>query len=463
MRMVLLTSGLVILFTCAMFVTYEVVTFKQTVARQLNILGKAIAQNSTAALAFDNAERRARGARGVQRGSAHRVGGAVRQVRRAVRVVSGRHRARRPAGQAAGGWLPFRGRGTSSASSPCSSNGEVLGTLFVKSDLQAIDRALRGYALITALVIALAVLLAYFVARTAAVARSRGRCWSSPRPRARYPTSTTTACARNPRARRKSTQLTDAFNHMLTQIQHSEIRSRAQMQRLSLLQHITGAIGDRQDLPSIFQVVLRNVEENLPVDFGCVCLYDAASATLTVSTVGVASRELAPALGLAERAVGAHRRERPVDAAFAAGWSTNPTRANSPFPFPQRFATSGLFSLVIAPLQVEASVFGVFIAARRAPDAFSSGDCEFLMQLSGHVALASHQARLHGALAAGVRRPAPVAAHGHAAGAPARARADGERHRARHQQRDFADLAVYRLAAGTRAEPDREGREPRSR
>src|SRR5687768_15102305 len=55
MRMVLLTSGLVILFTCAMFVTYEVITFKQAVARQLDILGKAIAQNSTAALAFDNA------------------------------------------------------------------------------------------------------------------------------------------------------------------------------------------------------------------------------------------------------------------------------------------------------------------------------------------------------------------------------------------------------------------------
>jgi hypothetical protein len=56
MRMVLLTSGLVILFTCAIFVTYEVVTFKQSVARQLSILGKTIAQNSTAALAFDNAD-----------------------------------------------------------------------------------------------------------------------------------------------------------------------------------------------------------------------------------------------------------------------------------------------------------------------------------------------------------------------------------------------------------------------
>ncbi len=76
----------------------------------------------------------------------------------------------------------------------------------------------------------------------------------------------------------------------------------------------------------------------------------------------------------------------------------NPIRASCAFAFPQRFAGAGLHSLVIAPLLVEASVFGAFVAARRAPDAFSSGDCEFLMQLSGHVALASHQARLHGAL-----------------------------------------------------------------
>src|SRR5512134_8154 len=56
MRMVLLTCGLVILFMCTAFVTYEVVTFKQGVARQLDILSKAIAQNSTAALAFDNVD-----------------------------------------------------------------------------------------------------------------------------------------------------------------------------------------------------------------------------------------------------------------------------------------------------------------------------------------------------------------------------------------------------------------------
>jgi signal transduction histidine kinase/ActR/RegA family two-component response regulator len=69
-----------------------------------------------------------------------------------------------------------------------------------------------------------------------------------------------------------------------------------------------------------------------------------------------------------------------------------------PFPFPQRLAAAGLRSVVFAPLIVESQVFGVLVCARRSAQAFSSGECEFLKQLSEHVALASHQARLHGAL-----------------------------------------------------------------
>jgi signal transduction histidine kinase/ActR/RegA family two-component response regulator len=53
---------------------------------------------------------------------------------------------------------------------------------------------------------------------------------------------------------------------------------------------------------------------------------------------------------------------------------------------------------VIAPLTVENQVFGVLACARREPHSFSSAECEFLRQLSEHVALASHQARLYGAL-----------------------------------------------------------------
>jgi len=68
------------------------------------------------------------------------------------------------------------------------------------------------------------------------------------------------------------------------------------------------------------------------------------------------------------------------------------------FPFPQRFAHAALHALVIAPLLVEKRVFGVLVAARREAHSFSSADCEFLRQLSEHVALASHQAQLYSAL-----------------------------------------------------------------
>ena len=68
------------------------------------------------------------------------------------------------------------------------------------------------------------------------------------------------------------------------------------------------------------------------------------------------------------------------------------------FRFPPRLAQSGLRSVVAAPLLSESSVFGVLIAARRQPNSFSSGDCEFLRQLSEHVALAARQAQTHTAL-----------------------------------------------------------------
>ena len=53
---------------------------------------------------------------------------------------------------------------------------------------------------------------------------------------------------------------------------------------------------------------------------------------------------------------------------------------------------------MLAPLLVESQVFGVLVAARRGPRDFSSSDCEFLRQLSEHVALAANQADLYGVL-----------------------------------------------------------------
>src|SRR5579863_2026271 len=52
----LLTCGAVMLITSAAFFVYEYVSFRQLMARNLETLGKAIAANSTAALAFENSD-----------------------------------------------------------------------------------------------------------------------------------------------------------------------------------------------------------------------------------------------------------------------------------------------------------------------------------------------------------------------------------------------------------------------
>jgi PAS domain S-box-containing protein len=177
----------------------------------------------------------------------------------------------------------------------------------------------------------------------------------------------------------------------------AEQRLQTQLERMHLLYQITHAIGERQDLQSIFQVVVRSLEDDLPIDFGCVCLYDMAQAALTVTCIGSKSQPLARELAMTDHAciaIDQNGLSRCVRGQLVYEPDTN--RAH--FPFSQRLTHGGLRSLVVAPLLVESKVFGVLVAARRDAHSFSSADCEFLRQLSEHVALAAHQAQLYEAL-----------------------------------------------------------------
>jgi PAS domain S-box-containing protein len=171
----------------------------------------------------------------------------------------------------------------------------------------------------------------------------------------------------------------------------------AQLARLSLLQQITRAIGERQDIQSIFQVVIRTLEEDLPVDFCCICLYDPAENCLIVTSVGARSEALAMELAMTEQAR-VEIDENGLSHCVRGRLVYEPDIREVQFPFPQRLARGGLSSMVAAPLLVESKVFGVLIAARQQAGSFSSGECEFLRQSSEHVALAAHQAQLYSAL-----------------------------------------------------------------
>ena len=177
----------------------------------------------------------------------------------------------------------------------------------------------------------------------------------------------------------------------------AELKLRAQMARLDLLNHITRAIGERQDLRSVFQVVIRSLQDRLSIDLCCIALYEPATNVLNIEVVGARSETLAVEFRMAEHGrlvVESNGLARCVQGALVYEPDTRQVGAA----FPQRLAQSGLHSLVIAPLLVESKVFGVLIAARHESASFTSADCEFLKQLSQHVALATHQMQLYDAL-----------------------------------------------------------------
>jgi signal transduction histidine kinase/CheY-like chemotaxis protein len=182
----------------------------------------------------------------------------------------------------------------------------------------------------------------------------------------------------------------------ITQQKLTQKHQQSQLESLNLLHQITRAIGERQDLPSIFQVVLRAIEEQLPVDFGCIFLYEPGATHLDVERIGERSLALAHQMGLQDHGqvdIDPNGLSRCVRGQLV----YEPDVREVAFPFPQRLAAGGLCSMVAAPLQVESLVFGVLVAARRT-SGFSSPECEFLRQLSEHVALAAHHAQLYTAL-----------------------------------------------------------------
>ncbi len=395
MMMLLFISGVVVVVSCAAFSAYELVSARQVTLRDLTTLGKVIAANSTGALAFDDS------ASALETLSALRAEPHV--VAAGLYGRNGVLFARYPQelGAAALPTAPprvgYRFEGDALIGvQPVVQGGRRLGTLYLRTDLGAIYERFRLYALIAVLILGLSGIIAYLVATRlqreisgpilalAGTARSvsENRDYSVRAP---------------PVAGNELGLLTDAFNHMLTRIEEGQSRLHSQLTRLDLLHRITRAIGERQNLPSIFQVVLRTLEEDLPIDFGCACLYEVEADAVTLATVGPGSAAHARALGLADHEVipiDQNGLSRCIKGQLVYEPDTRVVR----FPFPTRFSAAGLRSLIIAPLLVENRVFGMLVAARSAENAFSSPDCEFLLQLSQHVALAARQAQLHEAL-----------------------------------------------------------------
>ena len=160
----LLVSSSVLLLTAAAFVTYEVLAIRRTTLKNLSTLGRVIAANSTASLAFAN-EADATEILSALRAEPHVVAAGLYDK-------NGRLFARYPASLPGDALPAIPGRdGYRFEDSyviglePVAETGNPrLGTLYLKSDMQVVSRALRLSAAIGAGVMAISLLAAYFLA-----------------------------------------------------------------------------------------------------------------------------------------------------------------------------------------------------------------------------------------------------------------------------------------------------------
>jgi signal transduction histidine kinase len=164
MAIILLTCGAVSLLTCASFFAYEFFTFRQTTVAKLSTVGSILANNSTAALTFANPEDATEVLAALEAEHHIRAAG--------LYDANGKLFAQYPANLPAG-TLPdtpetdgYRfEKGHLISFQPVVLESKRLGTLYLKSDLDAMYERFKLYGSIVAIIIGASALLAYGLSR----------------------------------------------------------------------------------------------------------------------------------------------------------------------------------------------------------------------------------------------------------------------------------------------------------
>jgi signal transduction histidine kinase/ActR/RegA family two-component response regulator len=404
---ILFTCSAVLLLACVILAAYQLVDSRRTIVGDSRVLADVIGKNTCAALAFQDDSSAKQTLLTLQ--SVPYVSAACLYDRHGNQFASYAQ---------SGASVQFPSKPSADGHHfeeghlvlfhPVTLNGKRIGTIYLQTDLKGMYERLRVFGGVAILVL-LGSLVVALVLATPLQKPISGPILHLTETVRDIAARKDYAVRIPPQSGNETGLLTDAFNQLLTGIEErdkalvgeiterkgAEGKVQSQLARLELLHSITRATSERLDLQSIFQVVIRTLEDNLPMDLICICLYEPAANMLTVA--GSGSGSAATELGLIKQA----RIEIDQDGLYKCVHGKlvyEPDISQSKYPFTQRLAGVGLRSFVAAPLLVESKVFGALIAARKKAENFSSGDCEFLRQLSGHVALAAHQAQLYEAL-----------------------------------------------------------------
>ncbi len=297
--MILVTCSVALLLACGVLTAYQLVEFRATLGRDSGVLADMIARNTQAALAFQD-ETAAQQTMQALQAEPYVMG---------ARLYDGNARVfaeyTRPdttvsfPGQPLADGVYFESDKLL-VYRPVSLNGRHLGTIALQTSLEGTYVRLRIFIVLALIVLIGSVLVAFILSARLQKPISGPILYLAET--ARRIAGDKDFAVRVPvQGQDEAGQLTGAFNQLLASIeerdkalrnangqlraevlerQGAEARVQSQLERLELLHRITRAIGDRHDLDSIFQVVIRTVEEHLPVDFCCLGIYDGAAGTL---------------------------------------------------------------------------------------------------------------------------------------------------------------------------------------
>ncbi|HVH66641.1 MAG TPA: ATP-binding protein [Gemmatimonadales bacterium] len=253
----LLISGLVLLLTSAAFVTYQVITLRRMTLKDLSTLGRVIATNSTAALAFAN-EGDAREILAALRAQPHVVAAGLYDA-------TGRLFARYPPDLAADSLPatpPVDGyrfeRGHLVGVEPVAQTANArLDSLYLESDVKAVRDAARLTGIIGTVVVAIALLAAYVLGR-ALQGRIADPILALTETAKAVSTRQDYSVRAPPSGRDELGALTDTFNQMLARIEEQDRALRESKTELEQ------RVADRtQELAERNEALRRNAAELL--------------------------------------------------------------------------------------------------------------------------------------------------------------------------------------------------------
>ncbi len=164
MRVILQTCGAVLLLTCTAFFAYEYFSFLRSTQSQLSTLGKIIASNSTAALAFDNHED-ASTLLNALKAEPHVVAACLYDKTGNVFAVFPENLSEDQVPPKPGK-AGYRYTGNYlEGFEPSIEGNQRLGTLYLKSDMQAMYTRFQLYGKIVFLVVVSSIFFAYFLSQ----------------------------------------------------------------------------------------------------------------------------------------------------------------------------------------------------------------------------------------------------------------------------------------------------------